>query len=256
MPNAAAMEYSIQKIPSLNKLKNIAEKPEAICVTHNETSNGTQLKNRVIKKIKSQFSDSLIFVDATSSMGGVTLDWLSADVWYASVQKCFGLPSGMAVMVCSPKAIAKAKSLNQNKHYNSLTFMVEKMQDWQTTYTPNILNIFLLGKILEEIPNITQIHRALKNRKQEWEDFLKNNGYNLLVINSQVRSDTVFTIKAKEEHVKIIRENCEKAGFLLGKGYGTWKNNTFRIANFPAIPAEAIEQLKEVLKENNKSAIK
>lgn len=247
-PNAAAVEYSIQKTPSLNKLKNIDVYPEVICLTQNETSNGTQLKNRTIKKIKSQFPDSLLFVDATSSMGGVALDWLSADVWYASVQKCFGLPAGMAVMVCSKKAVEKAKSLNNNQHYNSMVFMSEKMENWQTTYTPNILTIFLLGKMMEEVPTITETHRILKQRKLDWEKFFSHNAYSPLIVNSQVRSDTVFAIKTHEKEVENIRNKAEEAGFTLGKGYGKWKKNTFRIANFPAIEEPAITQLKEILK--------
>jgi phosphoserine aminotransferase len=57
----------------------------------------------------SKIPDALIAVDATSSMAGVELDWQSADIWFASVQKCFGLPAGMAVMVCSPRALQYAE---------------------------------------------------------------------------------------------------------------------------------------------------
>ena len=32
-------------------------------------------------------------------------------------------------------------------------------------------------------------------------------------------------------------------GLHLGNGYGTWKAGSLRIANFPAIPDEAFEQL-------------
>src|SRR5688572_19834938 len=63
-----------------------------IAITQNETSNGTQVGGDIIKKIKSNNPNHLIAIDATSSMAGVILDFKSADIWFTSVQKCFGLP--------------------------------------------------------------------------------------------------------------------------------------------------------------------
>lgn len=246
-PNAAAIEFSLQKTPSLNKLKALPNKAEVICLTQNESSNGTQLKNRTIRKIRTQFADTLIFVDATSSMAGVVLDWRCADVWFASVQKCFGLPSGMALMVCSPAALEVAHNLRHNQHYNSLIFMAEKMKNFQTTYTPNILNIFLLGEVMRASPPIQSTHRLLKARRRKWEDFFRKHKYPLLVLNSQLRSDTIFALRAEQAKLAGIHEKAAKADLLLGKGYGKWAENTFRIANFPAISEEAIEKLQDLL---------
>ncbi len=245
--NALPMPFSIQKMPSLNALKRLAIRPEVICLTQNETSNATQLKNRWLRKVRAQFPDSLVCVDATSSMGGIALDWLAADVWFASVQKCFGMPSGMALMVCSPRAIALAEQLAHRTHHNSLLHILEKARDGQTTHTPSILHIFLLGKLMETLPDIQTIQRTLKERRRTWEYFLRKNRYELLVHNKAVRSDTVLAIKTTPEKVHRIREKAEQADFLLGKGYGAWKENTVRIANFPAIPAERIAALQHVL---------
>jgi phosphoserine aminotransferase len=127
---------------------------DVVCLTHNETSNGTHLKqwNTILAK----YPDALIAVDATSSMAGVELDWQSADIWFASVQKCFGLPAGMAVMVCSPRALQYAESIGDRKYYNSLLFMNDNFKKYQTHYTPNVLEIYLLSKILEQIPDISE----------------------------------------------------------------------------------------------------
>ena len=64
---------------------------ELIAVTQNETSNGTAISNATLKQLRQKYNDELIAVDATSSMAGVILDWENADIWFSSVQKCFGL---------------------------------------------------------------------------------------------------------------------------------------------------------------------
>jgi phosphoserine aminotransferase len=107
-------------------------------------------------------------------MAGVELDWQSADIWFASVQKCFGLPAGMAVMVCSPKALQYAEIIGDRKYYNSLLFMNDNFKKYQTHYTPNVLEIYLLSKILEQIPDISETLLELKLKQKNGMIFLKN----------------------------------------------------------------------------------
>lgn len=220
---------------------------DMICLTQNETSNGTQVSNPDIKAISQRYKEALIAVDATSSMGGIDLAWQNADIWFASVQKCFGLPAGLALFVCSPKTISKAMEINDKQYYNSFLFLYENIQNFQTNYTPNVLNIFLLNKIVEQIENTKQIHqRTVKNAKR-WYHFLEENGFELLVKNKEVRSDTVITVKGAPACIKEIKEKAKEHHIILGNGYGKWKTTTFRIANFPAITDEEISELQSFL---------
>jgi phosphoserine aminotransferase len=82
---------------------------DVVAITQNETSNATQVKNETIAAIADKFPEKMIAVDTTSSMGGIELDLSLADIWYASVQKCFGLPAGLGVLIVSPKAIEKTQ---------------------------------------------------------------------------------------------------------------------------------------------------
>ena len=102
---------------------------ELLCVTYSETSNGTQVSNDLIKELKNDNPDQLIAVDATSAMAGSKLAFENADVWFASVQKCFGLPAGMAVMVLSPEAVKRSQDIDENDHYNSLNFVIENVDN-------------------------------------------------------------------------------------------------------------------------------
>ncbi|WPP49680.1 aminotransferase class V-fold PLP-dependent enzyme [Catalinimonas niigatensis] len=222
---------------------------ELIALTHNETSNGTALTQEQIGSIKRIHPDKLVAVDATSSMAGVELEFSFADVWYASVQKCFGLPAGLALLVCSPQALEKAATVNERKHYNSLLYMQEMMEKWQTTYTPNVLNIYLLMRVMEMRPTIEHTEKLLLRRYQKWMDTFEDLTYaDLLVKNETVRSKTVIPFQADKAVIDQLRTESKKAGLVLGNGYGSWKESSLRIANFPAIEDWEIEKLTDFLK--------
>jgi phosphoserine aminotransferase len=221
---------------------------DVICLTHNETSNGTALSNKCIKQIAVNNPHALVAVDATSSMAGVYLDFKAADCWFASVQKCFGLPAGLALMVLSPKAVERAASKAESNHYNSLNGMVAMMQQWQTTHTPNVLGIYLLMRVLEKMDDIKQVDEKTIKRFIEWQKFFEQSDrLRLLIDNSKVRSLTVIGITATEKLIKRIKRQSKRAGFLLGEGYGDYKNITFRIANFPTLKAKEVKALQKQL---------
>ena len=220
---------------------------DVICLTHNETSNGTALTNKCIKKVADKHPKALIAVDATSSMGGVYLSFSVADVWFASVQKCFGLPAGLALMVLSPKAVKRAKEIGERQHYNSLNKMVDMMVLWQTTHTPNVLAIFLLMKVLEKTDDIRQTEKRLELQLAGWKKFFKNSRLAFLIENEGVQSKTVLAIKTTDKRVVRIKKEAKRVGILLGDGYGDHKATTFRIANFPAIKESEIKQLQDFL---------
>jgi phosphoserine aminotransferase len=219
-----------------------------ICVTQNETSNGTQVTSTDIKALKANNPDHLVAVDATSSMGGIVLDFSAADIWLASVQKCFGLPAGLGLLICSPAAIEKAVDINENNHYNSLVFLNEMAKKLQTSYTPNVLNIYLLMRVMEEAKSIQKVHAKLQRRYEEWISFLEvETPFRHLVRNKDARSLTVIPVAGDEEMIKSVKTKAKKQGILLGEGYGDLKATTFRIANFPAIPGSEIKVLMKFL---------
>lgn len=252
-------EYSTSKPRTINGLKFemngyatdvFSEKSNTICLTHNETSNGTYISGETLKQIRKGNPESLILVDATSSMAGISLPWESGDVWFASVQKCFGLPSGMALMVVSPKAIERAKEVNEQSHYNSFLNIRANFLKNQTPYTPNILGIALLNKQAAFTENILIIDERIRNRAKQFYQFIEQEtSFSLLVENQAVRSPTVIAIKAESAEIKQVIADLKEKGITLGKGYGEWKETTFRIANFPAIGDEEFEVLKNALRQ-------
>jgi phosphoserine aminotransferase len=181
-------------------------------------------------------------VDATSSLGGENYQISDADVWFSSSQKCFGMPSGLGIMTVSPKALERGLEINERNHYNSLVFMEENFKKFQTHYTPNILAIYLFKRLLETLPNINHVSEKLYQRSEKIYNFFENSEhFDLLVENVETRSKTVVAIVPKDisKAVTFFKSN----NITIGKGYGEWKNNTLRIANFPAIPDEDFDEL-------------
>ncbi|WP_229244088.1 aminotransferase class V-fold PLP-dependent enzyme [Emticicia sp. CRIBPO] len=222
---------------------------DLLCLVDNETSNGTQINTENLEKLRRLNPSAVLMVDATSSFGGVAHDFALADVWFASVQKCLGMPSGMSIMLVSPKAIALAREVNERNHYNSLLNILENFDQYQTHYTPNILSIFLLKRLNHILPSIGEIDKKTKARAADFYAFIKNETtFDLVVSNENTRSDTVFAIKSDPEQLKVLKGKAKEQGIILGNGYGEWKENSFRIANFPAITDEDFDRLKNVLR--------
>ncbi len=223
---------------------------ELIALAQNETSNGTQVRPEVIAQLRRAFPEPLLAVDATSSMAGIALPFAEADVWYASVQKCFGLPAGLGVLICSPRAVARAQALHEQRHYNSLLKLLAQIEKYQTNYTPNVLGIYLLGRVLAQMPPVAELDVHIKARAAQLYATVEALPYaQPLVRNAAVRSDTVVAVEADSALIADVKAQAKAAGMLLGSGYGTWKTTTFRIANFPALTDDEINRVQAFLRQ-------
>jgi len=245
-PGSHGVAFDLNYLPSGDLLDEAHEADDVICITHNETSNGTSLPDSFLRHLREK-TDKLIAVDATSSMAGVELPWADADVWYASVQKCFGLPSGLGIMVVSPNAVAQAILFGENAHYNSLLFTRDNFVKFQTPYTPNTMAIYLLGRVMEQVSPIAEVASSTQERADEFYRFLADQGYSPLVSAQEVRSKTVIAVKLEGMRLADIKLKAKLQNIMLGNGYGEWKYQSFRIANFPAIDLEEIQLLKDFL---------
>jgi phosphoserine aminotransferase len=220
---------------------------EVVCLTHNETSNGTQLTLTDVQKIR-QNTDAIVALDVTSSLGGVALPWAQGDVWLASVQKCLGLPAGLGLMVCSPKALAKARLLNDHLRYNSLLAIDDNFTKFQTHYTPNVLGVYLLMKIMNQVADIQTIDSKTKARAQDWYKFINTQTpWQSLIQNTDTRANTVIAVAGEPVAIEALKKRATQHQITIGNGYGEWKSHSFRIANFPAIEDWEIEKLKRIL---------
>lgn len=244
---AKQFPFDREELPNPNKY-NFGSDGSVICITQNETSNGTQVTPEFIRTVKQNNPGHLIAVDATSSMAGIDLSYTDADIWFASVQKCFGLPAGLALMICSPKAIQQSNDIGERNFYNSMTFMTEMMEKFQTPFTPNVLNIYLLMRVLEDMKPIKTVEEKLLKRYRSWVSFFDDHTQlKHLVRNQSCHSFTVIPVTGPPDLLRAVKADAKNAGFLLGEGYGDLKGSTFRIANFPALKKKEIQKLRNFL---------
>lgn len=246
-PATQELDFGVDDDPAMH-LAALAN-ADLIALTHNETSNGTQLPDGFIGTVRQTYPDALIAVDATSSMAGVALPWIHADIWFASVQKCFGLPAGLAAMLVNERAVQRIEQLGYAGRYHALTAIHNNALTYQTVCTPNVLDIYLMARVLEARPAMPDVDAETRRRAWDWYQLVGAlPGWSPLVQNRVTRSNTVIAVQGDTAQVPLVRKGAEAAGFVLGSGYGIWKPNTYRIANFPAIPAAAIAGLKDFLR--------
>ena len=102
---------------SVVKPEAVAEKLETgeydtVAMCHNESSTGARSPvAEVGKLLKKDYPDVMFTVDSVSSMGG---DWtlpheMGVDILFASTQKCFALPPGLAIAFVNEKAWSELK---------------------------------------------------------------------------------------------------------------------------------------------------
>jgi len=231
------------------------DSPELLAITHNETSTGVSQPIEDLEAFRSIFPDALIAVDAVSSVPYPSFDWSLIDTLYFSVQKCFGLPAGLGVWLVNNKTIAKAELLQDKGlitgSYHRLTDLVKKTRTNQTPETPNVVGIYLLGKIIQDMleKGLDQIRRETDYKAAVLNHtFSELSWADLFVEDSELRSKTVIVAKTDIESSRIINY-LEGKGMIIGAGYGSHKSSHIRIANFPTHSKEQMERLSDLLLE-------
>lgn len=221
----------------------------AITLVYNETSTGlTNPVYEISEMLKQKYSDILIFVDSVSAMVGLPLhfDKLGWDITFASVQKAFAIPPGLAVAVVSNRALEKSKRVPDRGYYFDFQLIAKSATKNQTLTTPSVPHIMALNyqceKLLTEgMENVWERHKQMGDFVRSWakENFT-------LFCEEKYASDTLTTVKnTKDINVAaVINAVQEKHNTVFGNGYGDLKEKTFRIAHMGDI---TLDDLKELL---------
>ena len=226
---------------------------ELIALTHNETSTGVSMRLEDFGRIRQAFPDQIIAVDAVSSMPYPALDWSTFDSTYFSVQKGFGLPAGLGVWIVNERVHARALERLEEGHsigsYHTLPSLQAKGVKNQTPETPNVLGLYLLGQVAEDMlgKGMEMIRRETEYKAaflygcfDRWE------GFKPFVEDKEHRSKTVLVIETEQPSQHWVDALSAK-GFVVGQGYGEFKERHLRIANFPTHSKEQVELLADTL---------
>ncbi|MEI8230394.1 MAG: aminotransferase class V-fold PLP-dependent enzyme [Candidatus Peregrinibacteria bacterium] len=234
----------------------IAPGAELITITANETSTGVLCSNEDILRIRKQRPDHLLAVDITSIAGMKVFPIAAADIWLFSVQKGFGLPAGLGVLIVSPRAITRSAELERDGENRAGIFTFAAMEKimrekYQTICTPNVFAIYALSEELkrwnaeggcaakeqETQAKADLVYAAVSGRSQ-WKCFVEK---------PDIRSISIACIQGEEAAIEQLHSRAKEQNMLLGKGYGKIKATTARIALFPAIGEKELQRLLEIL---------
>ena len=229
----------------------IPDGAELIGITKNETSVGHSFLESEIAHLRKENPDKLIALDVVSASPSLPVNFQHVDTAYLSVQKAFGLPPGLGVWIVNERCHETTrKRIVQTTlgSYRALPNLKKFGKKDQTPETPNMLYIYLLGKITQDIlrtgirhmRNDTAYKAAILNQAVENHPHLSH-----FVISQEHRSKS--TIVAQSDRAKEIIQFFEKRGLILGSGYGTHEESHIRIANFPTHSKESVEMLCDLL---------
>jgi phosphoserine aminotransferase len=228
---------------------------EAICLTCNETSSGVAMPVEDINKFREKNKEALIFVDAVSALPYPALDYSKIDSTFFSVQKCFGLPAGLGVWIVNQRCMDKANLLTKKGKtigtYHTLPSLLSKGKDNQTPETPNVWNLYLLSKVVEDFnkKGIETIRRETEQKAEILYQYIsQSTTFSYAVEEPAHRSKTTIVANTKIPAAEI-NKKLEPFDMAIGSGYSSYKETQIRVANFPAISVAQMEALVQKLKE-------
>ncbi|MEM4224721.1 MAG: alanine--glyoxylate aminotransferase family protein [Desulfurococcaceae archaeon] len=227
---------------------------EAVTITYNETSTGVLNPLRELAKVAKE-RDKLVFVDAVSAMGAaeIKVDEWGLDLVFASSQKAFGLPPGLAMAAVSERVFEVAKKIPDRGLYFDLLEIREFLQrEWSTPTTPPIPQIAALNVVLRIIERMGGKEAWLRMYEERAEKIRKG----VLDLGLQLFAEPGYysptiTVVYNPPGIRgpVIYEEMKKRGVEIARGYGKVRDITFRIGHMGYITDEDIDLLFSNLRE-------
>ncbi len=250
---ADRLEAEWGKAISADQLKDALKKKyyEAVSIVHNETSTGVENPLQQLAGVVKEVSpDTLIMVDAVSSLGGskIEMDAWGLDFVLTSSQKCLALPPGLSLAAVNDRALEKAATVENRGWYFDLLLMEKHRVKNSTAMTPVISIVYALDRQLDRIfeeglDARFQRHTAMSQRVYDW---ALAHGMTPFA-DENCRSKTVATINndLAMDIAAINQFLMENYDMRISNGYGDLKGKTFRIATMGETTLEDVNRLLE-----------
>ena len=225
---------------------------DLVTIVHNETSTGVQNPVQELAAVIRETSpDTLICVDAVSSLGGVKIemDAWGLDMVLTSSQKCLAIPPGLALAAVSGRALDFAKSVPDRGWYFDLVLLAEHLLKDSTPATPALSLIYALDLQVERIfaeglEERFSRHARMAGLVQEW---AARHGFDIFAAEG-FRSQTVTAIRnTLNLEMREVNNYLLEKQMRIANGYGPLKNKTFRIAHMGDTQIDEINALLAVL---------
>ncbi|MGR8948952.1 MAG: aminotransferase class V-fold PLP-dependent enzyme [Gammaproteobacteria bacterium] len=211
---------------------------KAVIVTHNETATGVTSNIKAVRDLLDELDHpALLFVDGVSSIGCIEFrmdDW-GIDIAVAGSQKGFMLPTGLALVGVSQKALLACAQAKCPRCFFDFADMIKSNKEGWFPYTPAVTLLHGLrasiDMLLEEgMENVWARHHrfgnAVRAAVSAW-------GLEVCAKDAKMQSDTVTAIVTPEgiDSNEIIRMAFERYQLSLGLGLNKVAGRVFRIGH-------------------------
>jgi aspartate aminotransferase-like enzyme len=213
----------------------LKQHPDTVCVlgTLSETSTGTGHPVEAIGKIVAE-TPAVFAVDGISGVGAMECrtDAWKVDLLCVGSQKALMLPPGLAFVAVSPKAWAKIDAFDAHSFYFNLKAARQKIQEFDTPYTPAHTLILALRTALrrireEGIENVWKRHKLMSEACQAGIQAL-----GLELFSSRPAEGlTAFRVPSGLKDTDIRNKLVERFGITTIGGQGKLKGKIVRVGH-------------------------
>lgn len=214
------------------------KKIKAVTVVHNETTTGvTSDVGKVRETIDSSSHPALLLVDGVSSIGALNFEFdkWGVDVAVTGSQKALSLPTGLAVLAISDKALAARSSATLPRVYYDWDDQLKTNESGNTQYTPINQTLYGLRASLDLLlaegwENVVKRHHRLAEGTRKavaaW-------GLQLLCANPRWNSDSLTVVKVPEgvDSNRVVKEAFARYNLSIGVGLSEVNGKVFRIGH-------------------------
>lgn len=240
------------------------EKPDThaslILLTPNETSIGVQIPDDYLLDIwQRKGPETLVAWDCTSCAGGRLLPPTEYDIMVFGLQKCFGTAGGTAVLILSPRAVArlgKTKKLRSIPYSLDLTYAVQHARNAQTINTPSTVNIwmcYMAAKWMNEQGGVNAMDKLCRQHADFLISWAQHTDWiRPLITDKKLRSYTTLTLQITDPHIRAEDINRTLAQTGLPnlqdglKRFPSAPDNSLRVACFPFVDAQGTLQYERL----------
>lgn len=219
-----------------------AHEIKAVLVCHNETATGVTSDVAAIRKAMDAVGHpALLYVDGVSSVACIDfrMDEWGVDLAISGSQKGFMLPTGLAIVAASPKALAATRTAKCPRCFFDFADMIRTNKDGYFPYTPATTLLrglrasidMLLAEGLDTV--FARHHRLAEGVRQAVSAW----GLTLCAKQPRWYSDTVSAIRVPEgsDGNEVVKQAYQRYNLSLGVGLSKVAGKVFRIGHLGSL---------------------
>jgi predicted phosphoserine aminotransferase len=228
---------------------------DVVATVMNESSTGVRNPVEEIGDVISEYPDTYFVVDAVSALGGdrVDIDEHDIDVIFASTQKAFAMPPGLAVCVVSDDAYDREVEKGDSSWYGGFRRTIDYYdRKGQTHSTPAIPIMLAYRKQMKHM--LDEGHRARDRRHREMMEYVHDwaDEHFAMFPEEGYESQTVACIENTRgiDVAATIEDVSEEYDMAFSNGYGSrLGEETFRIGHMGEHTVESVKELTDAIED-------